>query len=71
MSTEIGEKNNEKYQKQTSLKIRFFDENPLSIRKIRYNQKEQNKIIFPRSYKITDRSITYCDGICVFSDFIF
>ena len=29
---------NEKYQKQTSLMIRFFDENPLSIRKIRYNQ---------------------------------
>lgn len=29
---------NEKYPKQTSLNIQFFDEEPLSIRKIRYNQ---------------------------------
>ena len=29
---------NEKYPKQTSLNIQFFDEEPLSIRKARYNQ---------------------------------
>ena len=29
---------NEKYNKQTFLNIQFFDENPLTIRKIRYNQ---------------------------------
>ena len=29
---------NEKYQKQTFLNVKFFDENPLTIRRIRYNQ---------------------------------
>lgn len=34
----LGNRFNEKYPKENKIKVRFFDENPLSIRNVRYNQ---------------------------------